>query len=181
MKNYLKTPLMWLAILFGICCAEEAESASPLVVSVARFTYYSSYPFCCPLSPNYDPSYATDECSDYSGCVYMGDFAGIGHVAFDFVRSHNLVAFYDNSDPNGQNWSKKYANHIIEIRRNFNGRYYVFNATIVDTCGNNDCGGCCAANSNKKTGYLIDMEYYTVMNIFGDINAATRKANFTIF
>ena len=30
-------------------------------------------------------------------------------------------------------------------------------ATIVDTCDNADCNGCCTKNA--KGGYLVDMEY----------------------
>ena len=32
-----------------------------------------------------------------------------------------------------------------------------FMATIVDTCDNADCNGCCTKNA--KGGYLVDMEY----------------------
>ena len=62
----------------------------------ASFTYYDSYPKCCPDNPNYDPKASKEECDDYSGCKYSGDFAAIGHKSFDYVKSHDLVAFYDN-------------------------------------------------------------------------------------
>ncbi len=39
---------------------------------VASLTYYSSYPACCPNSPNYDPNADKSECDDYSGCKYLG-------------------------------------------------------------------------------------------------------------
>ena len=69
--------------LFAITIASEALVAGS---STAKLTYYNSYPFCCPKSPNYDPNAPTDECDDYSGCKYMGDFAAIGHKSIDYVK-----------------------------------------------------------------------------------------------
>jgi hypothetical protein len=55
--------------------------------STAAFTYYSSFPFCCPNSPNYDPNAPTTECTDYSGCDYLGDFSSIGTKSFNYVKT----------------------------------------------------------------------------------------------
>src|SRR5690242_13732293 len=63
----------------------------------AQLTTFTSYPACCPGSPVYDPNAPTDECDDYSGCKYMGDFAAIGHKSFSYVKGHDLVAFYDDA------------------------------------------------------------------------------------
>lgn len=174
--------------LLAAVCALFVCGQAMLLSSTAANTYYSSYPFCCPDSPNYDPKAPTEECDDYSGCKYMGDFAAYstefnpdGHVSYDFVVSNNLVAFYDDSDSRGRNWSDRYANKTIQITKKWNNNVYVFNATIVDTCGNGDCNNCCHQNSDRKTGYLIDMEYYTVMNNFGTTAAADGSVDFIIF
>lgn len=78
-----------------------------------------------------------------------------------------MIAFYDNSDPTGTNFFSKWANKYIDITGSCNGVTKTFRAVIADTCGNSDCNNCCAKNSNPMTGYLIDMEYYTLMRIFG--------------
>jgi hypothetical protein len=70
---------LWIAV---IC-----QVSFGTVTSVASVTYYSSYPFCCPKSPNYDPNAPTEECDDYSGCKYMGDFAAIGHKSLQYVQT----------------------------------------------------------------------------------------------
>jgi hypothetical protein len=164
--------ILVIACLAGIVRAETVASLS----STARNTYYDSYPKCCPASPNYDPKAPTDECDDYSGCKYMGDFAAFctnsnpdGHVSIDYVKSHNLISFYDNSDK------------TVQLTKTYNGKTYKFNATIADTCGNSDCNNCCSRNSDPNTGYLVDMEYYTVINNFGNINAASGSVSFVIF
>jgi len=57
-----------------------------------------------------------------------------------------------------------------------------FTAIVADTCADSDCNNCCAINSNKTTGYLIDMEYYTALNLFGttDCADALHSLQFTI-
>ncbi len=43
-------------------------------------------------------------------------------------------------------------------------------ATIVDTCGDDDCGGCCSKNASSKYGdgkTLIDFEYHTASKFWG--------------
>jgi len=184
--------LYW--IIFSIEGSTKSSNSSsddnivpPLKKASASFTYYQSYPMCCPSSPNYDPAYPTSECADYSGCKYMGDFAGYvsdsnpeGYQSIDFVKSNNMVAFYDDSDPSGTYWFNKYALRTIGLKKEYNGKVYEFNATIADTCGNGDCNNCCATNS-KPSGYLVDMEYYTVMNNFGTTNAAEGELSFVIY
>ena len=163
------------------------EATSVIANGKASFTYYDSYPMCCPESPNYDPSADTEECDDYSGCDYIGDLAAFvtptnpeGHVSLEFVQTNNLVAFYDNNDPTGKYFKRNYANKIIQITKDYNGKTYVFNATIADTCGNADCKNCCSRNA-KPSGYLVDMEYYTVLNNFGTTDAVTGSLSFIVF
>lgn len=180
--------LLLLSSLFFYGSSVPSESCLEKSVSAdASFTYYDSYPMCCPDSPNYDPKADTEECDDYSGCKYMGDMAAFvtdsnpdGYVSFDFVKTHNLVAFYDDSDSKGKNWAKNYANKTIEITKTYNGKVVKFNATIADTCGNQDCSNCCSRNS-RPSGYLVDMEYYTLMNNFGSEDAASGSLSFVIF
>lgn len=163
------------------------ELSSGEKTGTASFTYYDSYPMCCPDSPNYDPNADTEECDDYSGCKYMGDLAAFqsdsnpdGHKSLDYVKSHNLVAFYDNSDSKGKNWASNYALKTIQITKEYNGKTHVFNATIADTCGNQDCNNCCAKNS-KPSGFLVDMEYYTVLKNFGTTDAVSGTLSFKVF
>jgi hypothetical protein len=157
-----------------------ATTGTPLVSGTASLTNYESYPMCCPTSPNYSPSAPTSECGDYSGCQYIGEMAALGSVSFNYVKTTNLVAFYDNSDPTGRNYNSKYAGKTIQLTKVINGKTYSFSAIIGDTCGNNDCNNCCAQNS-QPTGYLVDMEYYTALNNFGSVNAADGTISFAIY
>ena len=92
--------------------------------------------------------------------------------SFSWVKSNNIIAFYDAKDRNGVNWKKSYANRKVRLTKN--GK--TFNATIVDTCGDDGCGGCCFLNS--KGGILIDMEYFTVMNNLGSTDHAWGPIDF---
>ena len=38
---------------------------------------------------------------------------------------------------------------------------------VVDTCADADCDGCCTENAGAS-GYLIDMEYWTVLRDYGE-------------
>lgn len=93
-----------------------------------------------------------------------------------------MVAFYDNNDPNGTNFYKKYGNKYITITGTCNNITTTFQAIIADTCGNSDCNNCCAKNSDPTTGFLIDMEYYTVMRNFGTTACAdvVHKLQFSV-
>jgi hypothetical protein len=85
---------------------------------------------------------------------YPGWFAAFStQKSLSWVQSNNIVALFDSSDPNGKMWKSKYANKKIRLTKN--GKSFV--ATIVDTCGNADCNGCCTRNA--KNGILVDMEY----------------------
>jgi hypothetical protein len=84
-----------------------------------------------------------------------------------FSYSTNIIAFYDNSDPVLSHFYPKYGNKYITITGTCLGLTKTFNALIADTCGNQDCSGCCARNANPTTGFLIDMEYHTVLRNFG--------------
>lgn len=176
-----------LAASFGSAQTVDSRIAVEGKSATASFTYYDSYPMCCPESPNYDPKADTEECDDYSGCKYMGDLAAFqtasnpdGHKSIEYVKSHNLVAFYDDSDPKGKNWASKYALKTIQITKSYKGKSHVFNATIADTCGNQDCDNCCKKNA-QPSGFLVDMEYYTVLKNFGSTDAVQGTLSFVIF
>ncbi len=140
-----------------------------------------------PKSPNCDPGAPKDECQDYSGCKYMGDFAAFmtdsnpdGHKSIDYVKTHNLVSFFDATDPKGNNFDTKWARKTIQITKTYNSKTYTFNATIADTCLDSDCSGCCTKNAGT-TGFLVDVEYYTALNNFGTTNACSGTFNWKVF
>ena len=165
----LKTSLLVIALLGFIQLTSAAGTWR-----TAAWTYFTSYPACCKNSPNYDPRADKTECRDYSGCKYLGDFAAIGHKSFDWVKGNNIVAFYDDSDPSGRNFRSRYGGKQIRIRKN--GKEIV--AQIADTCGNQDCNNCC--HNNSRGGFLLDMEYWTVMRNFGNTDSVGGTIEFQI-
>ena len=52
---------------------------------------------------------------------------------------------------------KNYCNKKIRVTKN----NISFEATIIDTCSDKDCRGCCTKNS--RNGFLVDAEWYTVL------------------
>eukprot|EP01084_Bolivina_argentea_P155140 270383_1 len=84
----------------------------------AQLTWYISYAPCCPENANYDPNADTTECVQYSACDYSGDFWAIGHKSFNYVQTNNLVAFYDSSDKNGNNFITNYGGKEIILMKN---------------------------------------------------------------
>jgi hypothetical protein len=124
---------------------------------------FTSYAPCCQDSPNYDPNADRTECDEYSACSYTGDFAYIGRKSYDYVKSNNLIAFFSKYGDNAA-----YGGKTIQVM----ARGKTVTALIADTCGDNDCDGCCTTNAGSS-GYLVDMEYHTVVNNFGSISAAS--------
>jgi hypothetical protein len=170
---YFKMKIQILAIIAAMVLSgsvvyylsmEEPETQvddSNVTWNTAAVTWYTSYASCCPKNPNYDPKADKTECRDYSACDYPGEFAFIDHKSFDWVKKNNIVAFYDDSDPNGKQVASRYGKKFIILRKN--GKE--FRAQIADTCGNKDCGNCC--HKNSKGGFLIDLEYWTAKNNLG--------------
>jgi hypothetical protein len=112
-----------------------------------------------------------------------------GHKSFDYVQSHDLVSFFDASDPEGKHFDSRWARRTIEITKTYQGKTVKFNATIADTCLDSDCmdddgntngKGCCTTNAGSN-GVLVDMEYYTVLKHFGSLNAASGSLSYTIY
>ena len=135
-------------------------------------TWYNSYPACCKDSPTYDPKASKSECSDYSGCKYMGKFAGYkGTMSHADVKKKNIVAFYDDQHQNGSKksasswWNANAKNKSIQIKNPDTGA--VMDVEVLDTCGNHDCNNCCSKNSKKGGGYLLDLEGNTAERFWG--------------
>ena len=108
--RFVVLSLLMLAITASAQTKEgKAEAKGQDGWKTAQLTTYTSYPACCQGSPAYDAKASKEECSDYSGCKYQGEFAAIGKKSFDWVKSHNIVAFYDDSDKKGTQFNKKYG------------------------------------------------------------------------
>ena len=119
----------------------------------ASLTTYTSFPACC-NDPNADPT----ECTDYSGCEYQGQFAFIPDQTEEWVKQNDVCAFFTtHGDINA------YKNKKIRIEKG--GKTVECN--VVDTCADADCDGCCTENAGAS-GYLIDMEYWTVLRDYGE-------------
>jgi len=149
--------------------------AVPNLSGTAKWTYYESYPRCCPDCGNYDANAPKDECDDYSGCKYCGDFEDGTHESLSYVKNNDIVSFFDANNPSESYWNNHYKDKKIQVSANG----VTFTATIKDTCLDTDCGGCCTRNAGTKK-YLIDMEYYTVKRHFGSASAADGSISFTI-
>ena len=127
----------------------------------ASMTWYQSYAPCCPNNPNYDPTAPTEECDLYSACDYPGVFAYTSPKSFQWVQDNSIAAFFS---ANGDN--DLYA--AKEIRLSALGKDVT--VKVVDTCGDSDCGGCCTTNA-QPSGYLVDLEYWTAVRLFGGTDA----------
>jgi hypothetical protein len=133
----------------------------------ATWTAYESYPRCCPENPNYDPSAPKDECDDYSGCKYSGLFefhscSGTdGQCSLPWVQQHGIVSFFTTSGEH-----KQYGDKSIRVL----AQGQTAEVLVADTCGDDDCDGCCTENAKKHGGALIDMEWYTVLKHWPSIN-----------
>lgn len=108
-----------------------------LVWKSANKTNYTSYP---------EPG--SDECVKYSGCLYEGLFAACDKKQTKaWVQAHNIAAVF----PMGN-----LALHDICIKSG-NKTLVV---TVYDTCGDDDCDGCCSENKGNKDA-LVDLESFT--------------------
>jgi hypothetical protein len=129
----------------GASDAGGAGSGSPagcdapgLVWKTGSKTNFTSYP---------DPG--SEECIKYSGCMYEGQFAGCNKTEpLSWVMSHNIVAaFPDFTSLKLHDLCLKSGTKTILV-------------TVLDTCGDNDCNGCCTKNKGTAD-ELIDVESFT--------------------
>jgi hypothetical protein len=109
-----------------------------LVWKSANKTNYESYP---------DPGSA--ECIEFNGCTWEGQFAGCnGKKPESWVMAHDIVAvFPDFATLKLHDLCLRKGNKIIVV-------------TVLDTCGDSDCDGCCTENRGDAD-QLIDLEKYT--------------------
>jgi hypothetical protein len=112
--------------------------ASGLVWKTGSKTNFTSYP--APGSP---------ECIDYSGCLYEGQFAACNQTEPEaWVAAHNIVAVFPDFN----------ALKLHDLCLKSGTKTIV--VTVLDTCADSDCSGCCTANQGTAD-ELIDVESYT--------------------
>ena len=97
------------------------------------------------------PKPGTPECD--VGCKYAGQFAFLdGKQSEEWVKSHHIIAVHH-----------KHA-HLYKLKtfKITQGKHHI-TAKVYDECRDEDCedGECCTKNS-ENTGFLIDMEKYTL-------------------
>jgi len=104
----------------------------------ANKTNYISYP---------DPG--SEECVVYNGCMWAGQFAGCsGQKPEAWVAAHNIAAAFPDFGT--------LELHDLCLRKGTE----VIIVTVLDTCGDSDCDGCCTQNQGSSE-QLIDLESYT--------------------
>jgi hypothetical protein len=112
--------------------------APGLVWKTGAKTNFTSYP---------DPG--SVECIQYSGCLYEGQFAGCPNTEpKSWVMAHNIVAVFPDF-----NTLKR---HDLCLKSGTN----TILVTVLDTCGDSDCSGCCTQNKGSAD-ELIDVESFT--------------------
>lgn len=110
----------------------------------ANLTHFESYP---------EPG--SEECIRYSGCKWMGLFAfRPGKQSEAWVMRNNIAAVHAKD-------AETYGLKTLRLRQD--GR--TIDVKVYDLCSDDDCDGCCTRNS-RETGFLIDIEKYT-MQRFG--------------
>lgn len=109
-----------------------------LTWKTARKTWYESYP---------DPG--SEECVKYNGCMWAGQFAACqGKKPESWVKERNIVAAFPGFE--------SLALHDLCLK---SGDKTIV-VTVLDTCGDDDCDGCCTTNQGSADA-LIDLEKYT--------------------
>ena len=102
-------------------------------------TYFTSY-----------PPPGSEECIKYSGCQYEGQFAGCDKMEpLTWVMSHNIVAAFPDFTA--------LKLHDLCLKSSAGKTIVV---TVLDTCGDSDCSGCCTQNKGTAD-ELIDVESFT--------------------
>ncbi len=105
----------------------------------ANLTHFTSYP---------DPG--SEECIEYNGCMWAGYFAALPDQQTEqWVMDHNIAAVH----------SKDFETYELKTLRLRVGSDEI-DVVVYDMCSDDDCSGCCTANS-AQTGFLIDIEEYT--------------------
>jgi hypothetical protein len=109
-----------------------------LVWKSANKTNYTSYP---------DPG--SEECIEFNGCTWEGLFAACDAKKSEaWVSEHDIVAaFPDFEDLELHDLCLRKGSKTIVV-------------TVLDTCADSDCDGCCTENQGNAD-QLIDLESYT--------------------
>ena len=143
-----------------VAAAAAMATATPrAVLSLkAKITYYYSYPPCCEDCACYDPDFPTEECTDYSGCKWKGQFAAPPYeLTLPQVQARSIVSYFNRKKAHK---FSQFANKRIRVVRADFGH---FDAEILDTCADKDCSGCCSRNAGR-TGNLIDVCYFLLLD-----------------
>jgi len=113
-------------------------NSTSLVWKSANKTNYTSYP---------DPG--SEECIKYNGCAWAGQFAACnGTKSEAWVAAHDIVsAFPDFTALKLHDLCLRKGQKLIVV-------------TVLDTCADSDCSGCCTQNKGSAD-QLIDIESYT--------------------
>jgi hypothetical protein len=85
----------------------------------------------------------------YSGCKYLGIFSACpgNPETQQWVMSHNIVSVFPLGQLGLSDLCLRLGNNTIVV-------------TVLDTCNDSDCGGCCTQNRGSADA-LIDIEQYT--------------------
>lgn len=116
--------------------------AAGLVWKSGKKTHYESYP-----DPNSIECLPPEQ-GGYNGCMWSGYFSACsGQQTEEWVASHNIAAVFPLDG---------LRRHDLCLRSG-DKRMIV---TALDTCGDDDCNGCCTANKGTADA-LIDLEKAT--------------------
>jgi hypothetical protein len=103
----------------------------------ARKTNYESY-----------PAPGSEECVKYHGCDYLGQFQACANAMPEsWVAGHDIASVFP---------LEGLELHSLCLRAG--SRTMI--VTVIDTCADSDCGGCCTENRGDAD-RLIDLEKYT--------------------
>jgi hypothetical protein len=123
----------------GASGSTSACDAANLVWKTGSKTNFTSY-----------PAPGSAECIQYSGCMYEGQFAGCNKTEpLTWVMSHNIVAAFPDFTT--------LKLHDLCLKSSTGKTIIV---TVLDTCGDSDCNGCCTHNKGSAD-ELIDVESFT--------------------
>jgi len=146
-----------------------SKSGAPAAPQKATVDWFYSYAPCCPDNPNYDAGHdgGDDDCSVDDDCDAPGLFSVLGQVSLEEVQARDLISFFDASDPKGNRFAERYAGRNVSVELGERR----FTATIVDSCPDARCDGCCTAAA-RANGFAIEIEYYTALRHLGDVQLA---------
>jgi hypothetical protein len=107
-----------------------------------RKTNYESY-----------PAPGSEECVAYNGCTWAGQFAACeGKKPEAWVASHDIASMSPDF--------VRYKLHDVCIRSGAGAGARTMIVTVLDTCADSDCNGCCTQNRGSADA-LIDLEKAT--------------------